>query len=169
MDSESSVGRPAPGHVKSHSCLILCHVCRDHSSVPSQSPCPSRVRGCRPPWGEAWGAGLPSLSAPGDGWGRASTLRPPEFRFPSLSLRVPTRDTRSVELRPGQEGAPIPVSHVCVYETNLGSHAIYCSVFVLFFIVSAVYDCTLNFRNNENPTLLGVLNGKKYHADMYVR
>ncbi|XP_063775808.1 1-acyl-sn-glycerol-3-phosphate acyltransferase delta isoform X2 [Pseudophryne corroboree] len=36
-------------------------------------------------------------------------------------------------------------------------------------VVSAVYDSTLNFRNNENPTLLGVLNGKKYHADMYVR
>ncbi|XP_024603718.1 1-acyl-sn-glycerol-3-phosphate acyltransferase delta isoform X3 [Neophocaena asiaeorientalis asiaeorientalis] len=36
-------------------------------------------------------------------------------------------------------------------------------------VVSAVYDCTLNFRNNENPTLLGVLNGKKYHADLYVR
>lgn len=36
-------------------------------------------------------------------------------------------------------------------------------------IVPAVYDCTLNFRNNENPTLLGVLNGKKYHADCYVR
>ncbi|XP_075604643.1 1-acyl-sn-glycerol-3-phosphate acyltransferase delta isoform X4 [Balearica regulorum gibbericeps] len=35
--------------------------------------------------------------------------------------------------------------------------------------VSAVYDSTLNFRNNENPTLLGVLNGKKYHADLYVR
>lgn len=34
---------------------------------------------------------------------------------------------------------------------------------------SAVYDSTLNFRNNENPTLLGVLNGKKYHADLYVR
>ncbi|KAH0622434.1 hypothetical protein JD844_024737 [Phrynosoma platyrhinos] len=37
------------------------------------------------------------------------------------------------------------------------------------FAVSAVYDSTLNFRNNENPTLLGVLNGKKYHADLYVR
>ncbi|XP_053566906.1 1-acyl-sn-glycerol-3-phosphate acyltransferase delta [Bombina bombina] len=36
-------------------------------------------------------------------------------------------------------------------------------------VVSAVYDATLNFRNNENPTLLGILNGKKYHADMYVR
>ncbi|XP_030905712.1 1-acyl-sn-glycerol-3-phosphate acyltransferase delta isoform X1 [Melopsittacus undulatus] len=36
-------------------------------------------------------------------------------------------------------------------------------------LVSAVYDSTLNFRNNENPTLLGVLNGKKYHADLYVR
>ncbi|KAE8601864.1 hypothetical protein XENTR_v10013818 [Xenopus tropicalis] len=36
-------------------------------------------------------------------------------------------------------------------------------------VVSAVYDSTLNFRNNENPTLLGVLNGKKYHADLCVR
>uniref|UniRef100_A0A672S9H9 1-acyl-sn-glycerol-3-phosphate acyltransferase delta n=1 Tax=Sinocyclocheilus grahami TaxID=75366 RepID=A0A672S9H9_SINGR len=35
--------------------------------------------------------------------------------------------------------------------------------------VTAVYDSTLNFRNNEMPTLLGVLNGKKYHADLYVR
>ncbi|XP_039594839.1 1-acyl-sn-glycerol-3-phosphate acyltransferase delta [Polypterus senegalus] len=36
-------------------------------------------------------------------------------------------------------------------------------------VVTAVYDSTLNFRNNETPTLLGVLNGKKYHADLYVR
>ncbi|XP_078503059.1 1-acyl-sn-glycerol-3-phosphate acyltransferase delta isoform X2 [Lissotriton helveticus] len=36
-------------------------------------------------------------------------------------------------------------------------------------VVAAVYDSTLNFRNNENPTLLGILNGKKYHADLYVR
>ncbi|XP_034754161.1 1-acyl-sn-glycerol-3-phosphate acyltransferase delta isoform X2 [Etheostoma cragini] len=35
--------------------------------------------------------------------------------------------------------------------------------------VAAVYDSTLNFRNNEVPTLLGVLNGMKYHADLYVR
>uniref|UniRef100_A0AAY4DEJ1 1-acyl-sn-glycerol-3-phosphate acyltransferase delta n=1 Tax=Denticeps clupeoides TaxID=299321 RepID=A0AAY4DEJ1_9TELE len=35
--------------------------------------------------------------------------------------------------------------------------------------VTAVYDSTLNFRNNETPTLRGVLNGKKYHADLYVR
>lgn len=35
--------------------------------------------------------------------------------------------------------------------------------------VAAVYDSTLNFRNNEMPTLLGILNGKKYHADLYVR
>uniref|UniRef100_A0A8C6M4Y9 1-acylglycerol-3-phosphate O-acyltransferase n=5 Tax=Nothobranchius TaxID=28779 RepID=A0A8C6M4Y9_NOTFU len=34
---------------------------------------------------------------------------------------------------------------------------------------AAVYDSTLNFRDNEVPTLLGVLNGKKYHADLYVR
>ncbi|XP_063297291.1 1-acyl-sn-glycerol-3-phosphate acyltransferase delta [Pelobates fuscus] len=36
-------------------------------------------------------------------------------------------------------------------------------------VVTAVYDSTLNFRDNENPTLLGVLNGKKYHADLFVR
>lgn len=36
-------------------------------------------------------------------------------------------------------------------------------------VVAAVYDSTLNFRNNEAPTLLGILNGKKYHADLYVR
>uniref|UniRef100_A0A3P8V5E5 1-acyl-sn-glycerol-3-phosphate acyltransferase delta n=1 Tax=Cynoglossus semilaevis TaxID=244447 RepID=A0A3P8V5E5_CYNSE len=34
---------------------------------------------------------------------------------------------------------------------------------------AAVYDSTLNFRNNETPSLLGILNGKKYHADLYVR
>lgn len=34
---------------------------------------------------------------------------------------------------------------------------------------AAVYDSTLNFRNNETPTLLDILNGKKYHADLYVR
>ncbi|XP_062912489.1 1-acyl-sn-glycerol-3-phosphate acyltransferase delta-like [Mobula hypostoma] len=36
-------------------------------------------------------------------------------------------------------------------------------------VVPAVYDATLNFRNGENPTLLGTLHGKKYHADLYVR
>ncbi|KAL2083023.1 hypothetical protein ACEWY4_020796 [Coilia grayii] len=35
--------------------------------------------------------------------------------------------------------------------------------------VTAVYDSTLNFRNKETPTLRGVLSGKKYHADLYVR
>ncbi|XP_034464439.1 1-acyl-sn-glycerol-3-phosphate acyltransferase delta [Hippoglossus hippoglossus] len=33
----------------------------------------------------------------------------------------------------------------------------------------ALYDSTLNFRNNEKPTVLGILSGKKYHADLYVR
>lgn len=37
------------------------------------------------------------------------------------------------------------------------------------FVAAAVYDSTLNFRNNETPTLLGILNGRKYHADLYVR
>lgn len=34
---------------------------------------------------------------------------------------------------------------------------------------AAVYDSTLNFRNNDSPTLLGLLSGRKYHADLYVR
>lgn len=34
---------------------------------------------------------------------------------------------------------------------------------------AAVYDSNLNFRNNQAPTLLDILNGKKYHADLYVR
>lgn len=36
-------------------------------------------------------------------------------------------------------------------------------------VVSAVYDVTLNFRANKNPSLLGILYGKKYEADMCVR
>ncbi|XP_066517229.1 1-acyl-sn-glycerol-3-phosphate acyltransferase gamma [Hoplias malabaricus] len=35
--------------------------------------------------------------------------------------------------------------------------------------VKAVYDVTLNFKDKENPTLLGIINGKKYRADMSVR
>ncbi|XP_068127137.1 1-acyl-sn-glycerol-3-phosphate acyltransferase gamma [Hyperolius riggenbachi] len=35
--------------------------------------------------------------------------------------------------------------------------------------VSAVYDVTLNFREKKNPSLLGILYGKKYEADMCVR
>ncbi|CAL8359648.1 unnamed protein product [Boreogadus saida] len=35
--------------------------------------------------------------------------------------------------------------------------------------VAAVYDLTLNFRNNETPSLLGLLRGKKYHPALYVR
>ncbi|OCT93545.1 hypothetical protein XELAEV_18011223mg [Xenopus laevis] len=35
--------------------------------------------------------------------------------------------------------------------------------------VSAVYDVTLSFRGNKNPSLLGILYGKKYEADMCVR
>ncbi|TSK17908.1 1-acyl-sn-glycerol-3-phosphate acyltransferase gamma [Bagarius yarrelli] len=35
--------------------------------------------------------------------------------------------------------------------------------------VKAIYDVTLNFKDKENPTLLGIINGKKYRADMKVR
>lgn len=43
------------------------------------------------------------------------------------------------------------------------------AVFSSFATVSAVYDVTLNFRGNKNPSLLGILYGKKYEADMCVR
>ncbi|KAI5090013.1 1-acyl-sn-glycerol-3-phosphate acyltransferase gamma, partial [Silurus meridionalis] len=35
--------------------------------------------------------------------------------------------------------------------------------------VKAIYDVTLNFKDKENPTLLGIINGKKYRADMRIR
>lgn len=35
--------------------------------------------------------------------------------------------------------------------------------------VAAVYDVTLNFRGNKNPSLLGILYGKRYEADMCLR
>ncbi|RXN32147.1 1-acyl-sn-glycerol-3-phosphate acyltransferase gamma-like isoform X1 [Labeo rohita] len=35
--------------------------------------------------------------------------------------------------------------------------------------VKAVYDVTLNFKDKQNPTLLGIVNGKKYMADLSVR
>ncbi|XP_014028872.1 1-acyl-sn-glycerol-3-phosphate acyltransferase gamma [Salmo salar] len=35
--------------------------------------------------------------------------------------------------------------------------------------VSAVYDVTLNFKDHQVPTLLGIINGKKYLADMRIR
>ncbi|XP_038862188.1 1-acyl-sn-glycerol-3-phosphate acyltransferase gamma-like [Salvelinus namaycush] len=35
--------------------------------------------------------------------------------------------------------------------------------------VSAVYDVTLNFKDHQVPTLLGIINGKKYMADMKIR
>lgn len=42
----------------------------------------------------------------------------------------------------------------------------------LYFVcltVTAVYDVTLNFKDNQTPTLLGIVNGKKYKADMSIR
>lgn len=35
--------------------------------------------------------------------------------------------------------------------------------------VKAVYDVTLNFQDKQTPTLLGIVNGKKYKADLSVR
>lgn len=42
-------------------------------------------------------------------------------------------------------------------------------LFYLKGTVSAVYDCTLNFRGSERPTLQGLLKGHRYHADMCIR
>lgn len=66
----------------------------------------------------------------------------------------------------GEAGA----GHACSACVDAGGCTRYRLLRVCFiFVVSAVYDCTLNFRNDQSPTLLGVLSGKKYHADMYVR
>ncbi|CAG5865433.1 unnamed protein product [Menidia menidia] len=35
--------------------------------------------------------------------------------------------------------------------------------------VTAVYDVTLNFQDKQTPTLLGIVNGKKYKADLHIR
>ncbi|KAI1899100.1 hypothetical protein AGOR_G00058010 [Albula goreensis] len=35
--------------------------------------------------------------------------------------------------------------------------------------ITAVYDVTLNFKDKKNPTLLGIINGQKYRADLSVR
>ncbi|KAG7250756.1 hypothetical protein CRUP_029393, partial [Coryphaenoides rupestris] len=35
--------------------------------------------------------------------------------------------------------------------------------------VTAVLDVTLNFKDKQIPTLLGIVNGKKYKADMKIR
>ncbi len=43
------------------------------------------------------------------------------------------------------------------------------NLFFPLFTVTAVYDVTLNFKDNQTPTLLGIVNGKKYKADMSVR
>lgn len=51
------------------------------------------------------------------------------------------------------------------------SFILYFAYSLLFFLstVTAVYDVTLNFKDNQTPTLLGIVNGKKYKADMSVR
>lgn len=35
--------------------------------------------------------------------------------------------------------------------------------------VSAVYDVTLNFKDRKAPTLVDIMNGRKYKADLYLR
>lgn len=45
----------------------------------------------------------------------------------------------------------------------------WCSGGAVVFAVKAVYDVTLNFKDKQTPTLLGIVNGKKYKADLSVR
>lgn len=57
-------------------------------------------------------------------------------------------------------------------QTHTYTHTqVICSKFdiSLCLTVTAVYDVTLNFKDNQTPTLLGIVNGKKYKADMSVR
>ena len=56
----------------------------------------------------------------------------------------------------------------CIQETERGSGTVDFRC-VSRLAAAALYDSTLNFRNNEKPTVIGILNGKKYHADLYVR
>ena len=39
----------------------------------------------------------------------------------------------------------------------------------LLFPVAAVYDVTLNFKDQQTPTLLGIVQGKKYKADLKIK
>ena len=39
----------------------------------------------------------------------------------------------------------------------------------LLFPVTAVYDVTLNFKDQQTPTLLGIVQGKKYKADLKIK
>lgn len=66
-------------------------------------------------------------------------------------------------------------AQVVYKHTHIPRHAQYESFFLiinLYFVcltVTAVYDVTLNFKDNQTPTLLGIVNGKKYKADMSIR
>ncbi|XP_077900869.1 1-acyl-sn-glycerol-3-phosphate acyltransferase gamma isoform X2 [Ictidomys tridecemlineatus] len=62
------------------------------------------------------------------------------------------------------KGLP-PLKHHLLPRTKGFTTAVQC----LRGTVAAVYDVTLNFRGNKNPSLLGILYGKKYEADMCVR
>lgn len=62
----------------------------------------------------------------------------------------------------GKQKQNLPYSK-CMFCLVFQSHFLYLST------VKAVYDVTLNFKDNQTPTLLGIVNGKKYRADMSVR
>lgn len=59
------------------------------------------------------------------------------------------------------------VLHMTNFNPAVGLYLQHSHGFV--FSVQAVYDVTLNFKDKETPTLLGIINGKKYKADMRVR
>ncbi|KAK1344280.1 hypothetical protein QTO34_014845 [Cnephaeus nilssonii] len=62
------------------------------------------------------------------------------------------------------KGLP-PLKHHLLPRTKGFTTAVQC----LRGTVAAIYDVTLNFRGNKNPSLLGILYGKKYEADMCLR
>ena len=49
------------------------------------------------------------------------------------------------------------------------SHDVLTLLHPLLFPVSAVYDVTLNFKDQQTPTLLGIVQGKKYKADLKIK
>lgn len=65
--------------------------------------------------------------------------------------------------------AQVEYTHKHTFSLSCSQHVWHlCWIFARL-AVTAVYDVTLNFKDNQTPTLLGIVNGKQYKADMSVR
>lgn len=63
-----------------------------------------------------------------------------------------------------------PSQFYTLYFCNIQTfHSVTSKCFCSVSTVKAVYDVTLNFKDKQNPTLLGIVNGKKYKADLSIR